>query len=38
MYTKIQRMLHSNEQAYQMVQGSGNRKPDFPTWTRVQHF
>jgi conjugal transfer/entry exclusion protein len=38
MYTKIQRMLNSNEQAYQMVQGSGKRKPIFLIQTRVQHF
>jgi hypothetical protein len=38
MYTKILRMLNSNEQAYQMVQGSGNRKPNFLTQTGVQHF
>jgi hypothetical protein len=38
MYTKIQRMLNSSEQAYQMVQGSDNRKLNFLTQTRVQHF
>jgi hypothetical protein len=38
MYTKIQRLLNSNEQAYQMVQGSGNRKPNILTHTGVQHF
>jgi hypothetical protein len=38
MHTKYHRMMNSNKQAYLMIQSSGNRKPNFLTQARVQHF
>jgi hypothetical protein len=38
MHAKCHGMLNSNEQAYQMIQSSSNRKPNFLTQARVQHF